>query len=395
MILYLYFSIMLLVSCTWAVFFIYKPMRNSDINIEKSNIELGRIKSGELKQDLDDGLISGDSYESALSDITQTLAEELRQPQHKFVTTQGASVFSFIFIVLALPIMSVSVYESLTTNPKHIFSDNSENVISDKQIVLSLEENIEIINSKLIDTPNDFKLLEILGLIYLELGQLNESILSYKRAFELKPNDLHILTGYAFALASSQNNNFSGLPIDLIQKALKINPNSSEALYLFGMHALNLQKFKLAKTVWETATPELINSPAASLVLKSSIAELSTLINNVYPSGIKVSVDIDISKDILDKRSGDSFIMVYAKSPIGRPMPIAIQKITLSSFTGNITLSDLDSVMPTRRLSDVAEVIIVARLSDSGSAMKKKGDIDISSLPLSPSIESTVSLIFK
>jgi cytochrome c-type biogenesis protein CcmH len=70
------------------------------------------------------------------------------------------------------------------------------------------------------------------------------------------------------------------------------------------------------------------------------------------------------------------YLMIYVKAARGRPMPIAIQKIQLKDFTGVVTLTDENSVMPTKKLSQSSKVLAVVRLSKSGSAMRQASDIE-------------------
>lgn len=84
--------------------------------------------------------------------------------------------------------------------------------------------------------------------------------------------------------------------------------------------------------------------------------------------------------------------MIYIKAAQGRPMPIAIQKIQLKDFTGVVKLTDDDSVMPTRKLSQSEEVITVVRLSQSGSAMKQEDDIQVLSKVINVRDNPTVNL---
>jgi cytochrome c-type biogenesis protein CcmH len=84
--------------------------------------------------------------------------------------------------------------------------------------------------------------------------------------------------------------------------------------------------------------------------------------------------------------------MVYIKAARGRPMPIAIQKIKLKDFTGTVTLTDENSVMPTRKLSQSSKVLAVVRLSQSGSAMRQADDIEALSQVIDVKDNPTVEL---
>ena len=73
---------------------------------------------------------------------------------------------------------------------------------------------------------------------------------------------------------------------------------------------------------------------------------------------------------------GDATIFVIARAPDGPPMPVAAEKHTVSELPFTATLDDGDSPMPTRKLSQLKEVVLVARLSASGIANKQDGDIE-------------------
>ncbi|MDG2395450.1 MAG: c-type cytochrome biogenesis protein CcmI, partial [Candidatus Thioglobus sp.] len=103
-----------------------------------------------------------------------------------------------------------------------------------------------------------------------------------------------------------------------------------------------------------------------------------------------VTVNVKISDQILANRSKQDYLMIYVKAAKGRPMPIAIEKIQLKDFDGQVTLSDKNSVMPTKLLSEHDQVLVVARLSRTGGAMMQADDLqvvsEIVSVPSDPNV---------
>ncbi len=65
-------------------------------------------------------------------------------------------------------------------------------------------------------------------------------------------------------------------------------------------------------------------------------------------------------------------------------MPVAIVRATKQDLPFTFRLDDSNSPMPTRKLSDAGSVVIVARLSKSGEAMPKSGDLQGMSRPVKP-----------
>ena len=69
-------------------------------------------------------------------------------------------------------------------------------------------------------------------------------------------------------------------------------------------------------------------------------------------------------------------VYVIARQTEGPPMPVAVERLPVSALPTVVTLDDGDSPMPTRKLSQLREVELVARLSESGVANKQDGDIE-------------------
>ena len=73
---------------------------------------------------------------------------------------------------------------------------------------------------------------------------------------------------------------------------------------------------------------------------------------------------------------GDATVFVIARVPDGPPMPVAVEKRNVSELPLTVSLDDGDSPMPTLKLSQMQEVVLIARLSQSGIADKQDGDIE-------------------
>jgi cytochrome c-type biogenesis protein CcmH len=86
-------------------------------------------------------------------------------------------------------------------------------------------------------------------------------------------------------------------------------------------------------------------------------------------------------------------LFVFARETNGPPMPVAIVRATKKDLPFNFRLDDSVSMMPSRKLSDVGTVVIVARLSKSGQAMPQSGDLEGMSQPVSPGAEGVAIVI--
>ena len=386
---YIWFALMIAVSAVWLIWFLLRPLKNNLFNLENSNIALGKQKQTELQQDLQLDLIDESVFDQAQDEITQTLAVELTQSSSGVGTVKnGSSIWLAGLSVVFISILSLGIYKALSPEV------STQVPALDTQIMsLSLEESVVKIQDHLLDKPNDADAWKMLGLTYFELNNLDESLKAYEKSYQLNQRNPRLLVEYASAIATKNDDSFSGRPMELIKQALELEPDAPDALYVAGMFAVSIQNFDLAKALWQRSLSSLpLDSPDRS-VLTEVLAELSSFTGEGDPqTAHSVAVRVTFSDQILASRSKDDYVMIYIKAAQGRPMPIAIQKIQLKDFTGVVELTDDDSVMPTRKLSQSEEVIAVVRLSQSGSAMKQASDIQVLSKVINVRDNPTVNL---
>ena len=372
---YLWFILMLVISALWLSWFLYRPLKTSAFNLEKSNIALGRQKQTELEQDLQNNLIDEQVFEQAKDEIVQTLSVEIEQTHGTTATDdtqQSVSIGLIMLIVAFLFGASLLVYQSLTS-----YTTATEVRVQSEKVP-TLAQSIARIKQRVEEKPDDVKAWRMLGLALFESGEVKPSLKAYERAYQLDPKNVGMLVEYASTLAVSQNNQFTGRVSSLVREALEINANSSDALYLAGWVALNAQQLDLAQKLWQKALSLLAENQPERGTLQRMLNELAQIQNkDAQPAQQhQVTLNITLSERLHQAEFQNHYLMIYVKAARGRPMPIAIQKIQLKDFTGVVTLTDENSVMPTKKLSQSSKVLAVVRLSKSGSAMRQASDIE-------------------
>ncbi|MBC8494182.1 MAG: c-type cytochrome biogenesis protein CcmI [Candidatus Thioglobus sp.] len=379
-------GLMLGFSLAWVVWFLKNPLADNDIDLRQSNIGLGKQRKAELQRDLEQDLIDQEQFDLALEEISSTLAIELNQSTTTVKESKPISALTWL-IVIMLPIFSIGVYQSLST-----YSSTLSTTTALESAPLSLEQSAEKIRLHLVDNPSDAQAWKMLGLSYFELNKINESLQAYEKAYQLNSKDARLLVEYASTMISANDDQFTGRPVELIKQALEIEPNAPDALYLAGLFAVSMQDYNLAKGLWNKALSGLPEGSADRQALLSILTELEREQNPKISH--TVTVNVTIADEILAKRSNDDFLMIYVKSAVGRPMPIAIEKIKIKDFDGQVTLSDMNSVMPTKLLSEHDQVLVVARLSRTGGAMKQADDLqvvsDTTNVPSNPVVNLTL-----
>jgi hypothetical protein len=102
---------------------------------------------------------------------------------------------------------------------------------------------------------------------------------------------------------------------------------------------------------------------------------------------------VTVASNLAGKGSATDTLFVFAREVSGPPMPVAIVRATRKDLPFTFRLDDSTSMMPSRKLSDVGTVVIVARLSKSGKAMPESGDLEGISQPVKPGMEGIAIVI--
>ena len=365
---FIWIGLMLIGSIAWSIWFLKYPLADNGLDLQQSNITLGKQRKLELQSDLEQGLIDQEQYDQALEEISSTLALELNQAHVKVSSQSNINIWAGVVIVL-LPIFAMGVYQNLSN-----YKPASQVEVVDSQ-PLSLEQSAANIKQHLNDNPGDFDAWKMLGITYFELGKVNLSLDAYEQAYQINSQDPRLLVEYASAMISANDDQFVGRPVNLIKQALELDPNAPDALYLAGMFAVSVQDFELAKALWNKALTVLPEQSSDRQALVSILQELSRVESGNISN--TVTVKVELSDKILAARSADDYLMIYVKAAQGRPMPIAIQKLPIKAFTGQVVLSDMNSVMSEKLLSQHDQAVVVVRISTTGSAMKQADDLQV------------------
>lgn len=111
------------------------------------------------------------------------------------------------------------------------------------------------------------------------------------------------------------------------------------------------------------------------------------------PVGISGTVAVEASLAARVPRGATLFI--YAKEADSPGPPLAVMRTTADAWPVSFQLDDSMAMMPSRRLSQFQKVVVEARISRSGQATPKAGDLYVTSGVLSPSARKKVTLIIR
>lgn len=232
---------------------------------------------------------------------------------------------------------------------------------------------------------------------YARMGDATKARDAWEKAVGMSPDDadLRAATAEARARAHPQQR-FDARAVEHLRHALEQNPKHQRARLFLGVSLRQQGKPADAAEAW---MPLLATTDGdARTTLRGEIdaaradAGLPPLPEDAPPQGalvVKVALDPDFAARV--RLRGDASVFVIARAVGGPPMPVAVEKHPLSALPLTVTLDDADGPMPTAKLSALQEVDVIARISDSGNAMRQDGDIE--SAPQRVRLPSTTPVV--
>lgn len=390
---------------------------------QEKTLPVYRQQFSELEQDLTNGLLTDEQYQAARHELERRVLEETGSTETSVMSSGGIVNLRFVALslVMLIPAASGVLYWTLG-NPAAMTHPAVSAVAQggsgeDSQMADSLNQLIEQLRKKLEQNPDDAVGWGLLARSYMAMERYGDAVPIFERATKLDPNNASLLADYADAFGVHQGRKLEGKPETLIQKALKLDPHNVKALMLSGTIAYNRKDFARAVKEWEDAHAYLpSDDQESSDQLKSSIADAKRRLGGGPSMGMMVANPpmeqtkpakpaassgqsraitgkVVLGPNMAGRGTLPDTLFVFAKDVAGPPMPVSIVRASKNDLPFTFRLDDSTSPMPSRKLSDIDTVVIVARLSKSGKAMAESGDLEGMSQPIKPGTENITVVI--
>ena len=253
-----------------------------------------------------------------------------------------------------------------------------------QQTPQTLGDAIVQLEAELQRDPRQVEGWRLLGQAYQREGKAAQSRDAFAKAAALLPDNPDLLTEAAQARAlADEKRLFDPQAVDLLKRAIANESTHQRARWFLGIAQRQAGDNAAAAATWEPLLAQVDAATAASLRKEIDAARkdagLPALAATPATTGagaleVKVALDPEFAARV--RLRGDATVFVIARAPDGPPMPVAAEKRSVSELPFTATLDDGDSPMPTRKLSAMKEVLLVARLSESGIANRQDGDIE-------------------
>jgi cytochrome c-type biogenesis protein CcmH len=182
-----------------------------------------------------------------------------------------------------LPLVAVIFYlnvgeqKALTRSENAAVSPSQSQIGGPARSQQQIEANVAALAEKLKANPNDADGWTMLARSYNSMERFGEATGAYAKATELKPNDADLWAEYAFASAMAQGRQLEGQPLELLNKALKVDPENAKALQLFGTAAFQRKDYKTAIEYWTRVLKKVPPQSDVAQTIQARIDEAKSL----------------------------------------------------------------------------------------------------------------------
>ena len=361
-----------------------------------SPLEAYREQRAQLDAELAQGALSPSQHEQALQELQARVVDEVGEVEEPAPVQHTPQSTAFIVAVaLMIPAGALAIYgflgmpaalrggdEAIATR-----GEQSPHALTQEQ----MEAMVEGLAQKLRKNPNDPAGWHMLARSYVAFNRMPEAAQAYEQANAQAPGDPQILADYADVLAMVNGRKLEGKPEQLVLQALKADPKHQKALALAGTAAFNRGDFPKAADWWKQLLATLPPGSEQAKAVQANIQQaesggVSVAARAAAPAdsgagtaaaaaGAAVEGSVSIADAVKGSIAPGSVLFIYARPADGSRMPLAILREDAGKLPVRFRLDDSLAMAPQAKLSLHSDVMLVARISKTGDATPKPGDI--------------------
>ena len=405
-----YFLALFIILIAAAVVFLSfktKPLDAAALNDAriKRYVEIFRSREKKLALELDQDLIDEQDFQQLYAEQARELIQQVEQISQQ--TQAGTkSNKAWYLSVLVLPIMAVVIYNKLGAYQDWQIAQQLKNltaVSSAADYKTQLNYVADEITQRLKQRPDAIEYRLLLAQLAMSDSDFQTALSHYSVVAELLPEDAQAQAYYAQALYLASDRQLTASVAQAMDNTLQLDPLQPTVLGMQGIIAFELADYSLAIEAWQKLLAVIDVNSSRGEMIQRGIAEAKSkldegqdgqpereasrqgLNDNAVDSNRAqdtdmpvngISVKVNINDALKSQFSPDTLVYVYAKAAEGPPMPLAVQRLPLASFPRTVKLDDSTAMMADFTLNQFDQVIVGARISLTGNAIKQKGDVD-------------------
>jgi cytochrome c-type biogenesis protein CcmH len=392
-----------------AVLFVAFPLWRSttsadDVLRDAANLGILRDQSAELEEDLKNGLLTQEAYEQGKRELQVRLIEEVKSTGQTSGPPHNPARTLAVTLAVLLPVFSVAIYLTVGTPdaviPQPVIATDADGLIRSDDGLQQMEKKLQ----RFPKSPNDWW---TLARSYTELKRFPEAARAYEHLVELVPNESQLWANYAEVYAMAHGQTLQNAEVSkFLEKSLQLDPDNPTALALSGSAAMERGDFVATITSWQKLVDQVpAGSDDAKMYMdgikragkllaeqpggKEKLAQLK--LARAHEKAAKdnsvITGTVTLSPALAGKVQPADTVFILARAAQGPKMPLAVLRAQVKDLPARFALDDSMAMQPQMKLSGFKQVVVVARVSKSGTPMAQSGDLQGSTGEVKPGIK--------
>ena len=233
-----------------------------------------------------------------------------------------------------------------------------------------MQDLILALRTRLAQNPNDATGWTMLGRVATAAQASAIAIPAFGKAHELAKQDANITLAYGQSLILTSDEGLQQQGRDLLLPLLEMPSVAFQAQSLLAYDAFSQQKYGDAISYWQKMQSAIPANDQRYAMLADSIAKARQLQGDNMSHGVAVSIAID--KSIVIPKN--AILIVSVQDSSGQGMPVAAARFSTQPFPHHVVLTDQNNLTPQRRLSDLKQLVVKARIDLDGNVSTQNGD---------------------
>ncbi len=260
-----------------------------------------------------------------------------------------------------------------------------------------MEEMVAGLQQRMNENPDDPEGWVILGRSLKTMQRYGEAETALRNAYRLMPDNAMVMVELAeTSLFASGRPQVSDEMRQLLEAALKIDPQQQKGLWLLGMAAAQDGDHEKAVSIWQRLLDLLDPASGAAQTVTQQI-EMSQEKGGLARteesfSGFELPVNITLADELAGTLPASSTLFVFMHPAGQKGMPLAVKRISPPHFPFSMSFSNNDLLRPDTSLDEYPALDISARISMTGVANIASGDYQANAIKFDINVVQEIAL---
>lgn len=245
----------------------------------------------------------------------------------------------------------------------------------------SLEMLVERLEEQAARQPGNPNVWAALFPLYRDMGQGREAVQALERLIEIEGRQPSLVANLAqieFFMADRQ---LTSRVQALVDETLEMDSSQPTVLGVLGIEAFDRSNYEAAIDYWRRAIAGM-SDPGSGEALREGIRTAqrrlgmspeAPVMGEGQGQGVRVRVSLD---EALDGRlDANATVFVVARDMEGELPPLAVASFGVDELPTEVVLDERSAMSPEASLAQVSDVRLMVRISASGDATPKAGDL--------------------